>query len=284
MPVWAAKIIIKLILGRLPFRHNVLRNFGIFKHGRMDEAAYALKIFNLHKEIAFPKGLPPNFTALELGPGDSLASALITKACGAKAIYLCDIDHYASSNIQKYKALTSELQKLGLKNIPDLSNVKDITEMLKLCNAFYLTNGLESLRSIPDDTIDFIWSHSVLEHIRKKTFHATMLELHRILIKNNGRASHNVDLQDHLDKSLNNLRFSEFVWENDIFANSGFYTNRLRYAQSVDLIKSTGFEIMEQKSGKWDKLPLPRSKMHTDFSTLPEEELLTRTYRLLLKS
>lgn len=284
MPLWAAKIAAKLILGRLPFRHQLLRNMGIFKHGRMDEAAYALKIFNLHKDSAFPEGLPENFTALELGPGDSLASAIIAKAHGAKAIYLCDVDHYASNDIEKYRTLALELTKIGLKNTPDLSNIKDAPEMLELCNATYLTNGLKGLKSIPDKSVDFIWSHSVLEHIRKKDFSTTMKELHRILKKENGRASHNVDLQDHLEKSLNNLRFPETIWENDIFANSGFYTNRLRYTQSMELIKDAGFEIIGQNAGQWPSLPLPRSKMHSDFHDLPDEELLTRTYSVLLKA
>jgi SAM-dependent methyltransferase len=283
MAIWAAKIAAKLVLGRIPFRHQVLRGLGMFKHGKMDEASHALKIFNLHKNAAFPEGLPANFTALELGPGDSLASALIAKAYGAKAIYLCDVGHYATRDITKYREMISEFQKADLINTPQLKDINNTSDMLDLCNASYLTNGLTGLKSIPDNSVDFIWSHSVLEHIRKKDFTATMHELHRIL-KDTGRASHNVDLQDHLEKSLNSLRFSESIWENDIFANSGFYTNRLRCSESLSLMEKAGFKILKQEQGRWGKLPLPQHKMHPDFSHLSAEELRVRTYSVLLKA
>jgi len=47
-----------------------------------------------------------------------------------------------------------------------------------------------------------------LEHIRKKEFVDTIIETKRIL-KPNGICSHEIDLRDHLNESLNNLRFSE---------------------------------------------------------------------------
>jgi len=103
MALWAAKIAAKLILGRMPFRHQLLRRLGMFKHGQMDEATYALKIFNLHRKATFPDGLPTDFSALELGPGDSLANALIAKAHGAKTVYLCDVGHYTTTDIKNTK-------------------------------------------------------------------------------------------------------------------------------------------------------------------------------------
>lgn len=184
---------------------------------------------------------------------------------------------------KKYQKLATELQKAGLKNIPNLKNISNVSEMLKLCNAHYLTDGLKGLCSIADNTIDFIWSHSVLEHIRKKDFSNTMQELHRIL-KNTGSASHNVDLMDHLEKSLNNLRFPEHIWENDIFADSGFYTNRLRCTESLDLMKQAGFEVLKHEKGRWEDIPIPRPKLYSDFKHLSDEELRIRTYNVLLKT
>ncbi len=281
MAIWAAKIAAKLILGRIPFRHQLLRKLSMFKHGRMDEAAHALSIFNLHKKAAYPGGPPAGISVLELGPGDSLATALIAKAYGAGSVYLCDVDHYATDDIEKYQGMAIELKQSGLDNVPNLANADYLEEMLEACNAQYLTNGLEGLRSIPDKSIDFIWSHSVLEHIRKRDFYDTMLELRRIL-KDTGRVSHNVDLMDHLQKSLNSLRFSESIWENETFANSGFYTNRLRCEESLKLMEKSGFRIVTHEKGQWDELPLPREKMHSDFNSYSDDELRVRTYSILL--
>lgn len=280
--IWAAKIAAKLVLGRLPFKHQLLRGLGMFKHGFMDDAAYALKIFTIHKNAAFPDGLPAGFTALELGPGDSLASALIARAHGAAKSYHCDVGAYASQDIETYRQLAADLRAAGLDNVPDLTPIQSVPEMLALCNAEYLTGGLADLQKIPDNSVDLIWSHSVVEHIRKRDFAPTMAALHRI-VKPQGRVSHNVDLQDHLQKSINNLRFSDGFWENDIVAESGFYTNRLRCQQSLNLMTGAGFQILQENRGTWDSIPLPRHKLHTDFKDLPEPELRTCTYSVLLK-
>ncbi len=282
MAKWAFKIGAKLILGRIPFKHQILRGIGIFKHGEMDNAEYCLKVFNIHKEKAFPEGLPKDFTALELGPGDSLSSALLTSAFGAKQSYHVDVGAYASQDIEHYKTIACDLKEAGV-NVPDINTISAISDMLGVCNAQYFSNGLESLKSIPDHSVDFIWSHSVVEHIRKKDFDATMAELARIL-KPDGRVSHSVDLQDHFEKSLNNLRFSDTFWENEIVANSGFYTNRMQYTKSLESMRNAGFEIISTATGQWDDLPLSKSKMHPSFQELPDDELKIRTYRVVLKT
>ena len=40
-------------------------------------------------------------------------------------------------------------------------------ELLSRCHAEYLTSGVESLRALPAESVDFIWSRHVLEHVRK---------------------------------------------------------------------------------------------------------------------
>lgn len=282
MSKWAAKMGIKLVLGHIPYKHQIMRKLGIFKHGEMDDAEYCLKVFNIHKEKAYPDGLPKNFTALELGPGDSLASALLTKAYGASRSYHVDVGAFASQNIEDYKKIARDLKKYSV-NTPDIQRLSSTAEMLDTCNAQYLSNGLESLKTIADNSVDFIWSHSVVEHIRKKDFNPTMRELARIL-KPYGRVSHSVDLQDHFEKSLNNLRFSEAFWENEIVANSGFYTNRIQYTQSVNSMKNAGFSIVDTATGQWDTLPLKKEKMHKQFQSIPDDELRIRTYHVVLKT
>ena len=77
---WALKIAAKLLVARLPVPYAFWKSVGVFRHGRMDAADYPLKIFKLHLQRAYPQGLPPRSAILELGPGDSIASAVIACA------------------------------------------------------------------------------------------------------------------------------------------------------------------------------------------------------------
>lgn len=283
MSLWPLKIIVKILLSWVPGRHVILRSFGIFRHGEMDDVAYAHKIFKLHAERAFPKGLPKGFTALELGPGDSLLSALIARSYGASKIILSDAGAFASKDIALYHIAAAELREDYGLDVPDISSADNVEKMLEICRAEYLTDGLSGLLRVHDDSIDFIWSHSVLEHVRKADFEPTMRTLARIL-KKDGVISHIVDLQDHLNYALNNLRFSDRLWECDIIANAGFYTNRIGYKTALDVMKNSGVVVANTQTGQWDSLPTPKAKMAAPFRDFPEDDLCVRTYSVLLKA
>jgi len=278
---WALKIIAKLILARLPISYAFWKSIGIFRHGRMDTAQYPIKIFKLHTERAFPSGLPAGLTMLELGPGDSIASALLAAASGAERIYLVDVGNFASRDVQLYQSLARDMQVSGFK-VPDISTADSLEDILQICRAEYLTQGLASLRTIASNSVDFVWSHSVLEHVRKHEFADVLQELKRIA-KPASMASHNIDFQDHLDGALNNLRFSEGLWESSFFADSGFYTNRIPAVTMHDMFKQAGYKIEEQDFGKWPALPIPRRSIHASFDHYKSDELLIRTSHVLLQ-
>ena len=69
----------------------------------MDTSDYSEKIFNMHFKH-FSSTNPKNgFTMLELGPGDSVLSALFGYLNGAEAIYLLDVGSFASADIDLYR-------------------------------------------------------------------------------------------------------------------------------------------------------------------------------------
>jgi len=279
---WALKIIAKLIIARLPMPYSFWRSLSVFRHGSMDSTEYSVKIFNLHLKRAFPDGLPSDAVILELGPGDSLASALLGYASGASKTYLVDVDSFARKDVAFYRALAADLCNRGLQ-CPDLSGVMSFDDILESSNARYLTDGLSSLRTIPSDSVDFIWSHSVLEHVRKDELVSVLGELQRIL-KPGGLSSHNVDYQDHLAYSLNNLRFPEQLWESGFFAKSGFYTNRIPAIWLHRMLQEAGFKILCEEFGKWPELPIPRHALHRDFKKFTDDELCNRTSHILLQA
>lgn len=279
---WAFKIAAKLLLARLPVPYTFWKSLGVFRHGRMDSAEYPMKIFMLHVGRAYPRGLPPQSVILELGPGDSIASAIIGCAYGVKRAYLVDVGNFASKDVSFYRSLADDMRERGV-NAPDLSCAASFEDILRICSAKYLTNGIVDLRQIPSGSIDFIWSHSVLEHVRKHELEAMLLELKRIL-KPGALSSHNIDFQDHLDGALNNLRFSENIWESSFFAESGFYTNRIPAVRMHDMFRMAGFQVMEEAFGQWPAFPTPRRAIHADFQQYSDGELINRTSHVLLRT
>ena len=130
---------------------------------------------------------------------------------------------WSCSTYNRTRLLISYLEEHGFR-MPSLSGISFLEELLDVCNAHYEVRGLASLRNIPDQSVDFIWSQAVFEHIRKDFSLDTMRELRRVL-HNDGVSSHCVDLRDHPGGALNNLRFPKSLWEKDAIANAGFYTN-----------------------------------------------------------
>lgn len=269
---WWMKIPAKLVLSRVPIAYSVFRKYAMFKHGFMDNSAYAFGVVNHHYTIAKP-WLDDDFTALELGPGDSLLSALYLSVFGASKIYLVDAGEFATKEMEPYLSAVNFLEDKGYNVDKADPTATSIEGFYKDVDMRYETNGLDSLREIPSESVDFIYSHAVLEHIREHEFDAVMAEFNRLL-KPGGVCSHNIDLKDHFEESLNNLRLPKTIWESDFFAKSGFYTNRIRHNEMIERFKRSGFEITSKKNHRWDVLPVAKSKFTTPYSEYTDEDLL----------
>ncbi len=193
MPWWL-KIAVKIALSRLPVPYAFWKRFGIFDHGTMDDGAYAFGVFSRHFEMARPG---PDFHCLELGPGDSVATALVARAFGAARTWLVDTGAYASTRPLVYERIRAYVTSKGMGDLPDF---RTFDELLAASNAIYLTGGLSSLRTIPDASVDFIFSQAVLEHVRLADLDGLLRELRRI-VRPFGTMTHQVDLKDHIAES-----------------------------------------------------------------------------------
>ena len=121
-----------------------------------------------------------------------------------------------------------------------------------------------------------------MEHVRKFELDNLVDEMYRVL-KPGGVISHNINYKDHLDESLNNLRFSERLWESKLFANSGFYTNRIPALKMHEIFEEIGFKIKRKSFCKWKKLPIKRSNINKEFDIYTDKVLLNRTSYVLLE-
>jgi SAM-dependent methyltransferase len=268
---WQLKMALKLVLTRLPISYRLWKKARLFRLGGMEQPDYALKVFRKHFDATTFARKTGGFTALEIGPGDSLSSALIARTFGAVRTYLVDVGPFASTEIASYRQLASHLRGLGLQP-PDLENCSTVDQLMDACSVVYLTEGLASLRKIPSASVDFVWSHAVLGHVRRHDFLPTMVELRRIQ-RPDGVGSHYTGFGDILGGKLNDLRFSDRFWESSFIANSGFYTNRLRYQEVLEIFRQAGFNPEILKLTRWEMLPTPQRKMAPRFASLPEQEL-----------
>jgi hypothetical protein len=271
---WVVKIAAKLVLSRVPASYKAFSKLGIFRHGQMNEVEYAAGVFFKHFERLGGESSFAGKTTLELGPGDSLASAVMSHAVGASKCYLVDAGNFATASIEFYVQLAESLRNRGYA-AADLAGSSSVDDVLERTNAVYLTSGVASLSAIADKSVDIIWSHAVLEHIRVHEVSELLRELRRIAA-DSARMSHQIDYKDHLGGSLNNLRFPSKMWEAELMARSGFYTNRIRNSEFLRLIEDAGFSIMHAEPSLWDATPIARGKLAKEFRNLSEIDLRTK--------
>ena len=273
--MWLIKIFIKIIFSRLPIKNDIWRKLGIFRNGGMNNKEYSKKIFFGHledlrkiKDIKQP-------VIMEIGPGDGIATAIYSKLYNSPKVFLIDVADFADKDILVYKDIIESLDSDLFKD-QNFSEIATLEDILKLFNAYYLIDGLKSLQKIESSSVDYLFSHSVMEHIRYSDLDIYIKEMHRVL-KPNGLISHNINYKDHLDDSLNSLRFSFKIWESNLFCKSGFYTNRVPAVEMHKKFKKYGFNMVWEKFGKWPSLPIKREYLHKDFKLYKDDDLMNCT-------
>ncbi|MCB0337010.1 MAG: methyltransferase domain-containing protein [Bdellovibrionales bacterium] len=277
---WRLKVACKLLLSQLPKSQKLLKKLPIFEFGSMADPEYALNVFLRHFD-RMPQSIKgKGFVALELGPGDSLFSMICARAFGASKIYLVDVGSYAEKELLPYRNMISFLNSRGY-SVPEIPEGSSFEDVLELFNAEYLTDGIASLRMIPSNSVDFVWSQAVLEHVIRGEFSELLIELRRIMYEG-GICSHRVDLKDHLNKALNNLRFSDQFWERPFIHRSGFYTNRLRMAEICDLSRGAGFNVELATIDRWEYLPTRKNLLVEHFQQFDEDELRVKGFDMVL--
>lgn len=272
---WWFKIGSKIALSRLPVPYAWWNAVGLFRHGPMLDCAYARQVFDTHFNIA-RSSLPRSFVALELGPGDSLATAVFARAAGAAHTVLVDQGPFALWDPAKYRRFAN----VGT-GAPAV-RYESLREFLAAQNATYLTGGLGSLRTLSDGAVDWSFSNAVLEHVALDEFDQTIAELYRIQ-KPGAVSSHQIDYRDHVGQSLHSLRFSRARWESRLFRSSGFYTNRLRLSQVRRAFTNAGFSVISCTEDRWEALPLRRAVLHADFRSFSDEDLSVRGSLIVLQ-
>lgn len=279
---WWIKIASKILLSRLPLGYSFWSKIELFKHGSMCEANISFPMILSHAQDAGVVSevtlLRDNINVLEFGPGDSISSAIVFDALGARSCTLVDIGAYASRDIEVYLAIIEQMKSAGV-SVPSV-----LFDKVKKGEYFkeYKTNGFASLATIHDNTIDYSFSNAVVEHVLLEQVNLFFSEIKRISAP--GAVSfHRVDLKDHLAEGLNNLRFRRDVWESDLFRLSGFYTNRLRLSDYEEIFNSLGLNYVVLRKRQWNNVPLSRKQLDKLFQGKSNSDLLVHGFDVLIK-
>lgn len=278
---WWIKLTAKLVLARLPIPYSFWRSLGLFRHGEMNQPEHAIATFYKYYDRAKQySNFPERFETLELGPGDSILSGLVARAAGASHAWLVDAGNFATTDVSVCKRTTELLRAQGA--IPPVLEGKAVPEMLRHADIRYLTSGTTSLAEIPDSSIHLVWSQVVLEHVPHDEFRTMAKEMHRIMAPD-GIGVHSIDFRDHLSGKLNNLRFSHRIWESHYFRNSGFYTNRLRPREMLEIFEEAGFTVEVVSDMRWNEIPTPKNRMAGVFRRLPDDDFLIAEMDIVLR-
>lgn len=224
------KILAKLLLARLN-KNFIKRLIGIFRHGNMQDLSYVDSIIKKHFN-GVEKDAKLN--VLELGPGESLSSGIILAQNYPNIkIDFLDVSDFATASTPLYSDF------LNKKNIKIRTNPTET--FLAYIQSKYYTDGLSSIKHLPSNSYDIIFSQAVLEHIFLDEFDEFILNAFRIL-KSTGKFSAQIDFRDHLGGQHTNLAFSNAIWESYLFKNSGFYTNRISPSDMMKRFEQVGFK------------------------------------------
>jgi hypothetical protein len=277
--LWKITLAAKVLAGRLPVLKRLLRRLGYLRLGDAESASYALGVFERHASQAVIDGSRHRGTCLEIGPGESLLTPLLARAAGFEHVVLVD-EGWQLGNDARICADFSRQERARGRNVPEIPARSSIEDVLRLCSTDYLTTGLASLTALGSGSVDFSFSHAVLEHVPRAQALEYLRQLKRVT-KLSGVSSHHIDLKDHLGGSLNHLRFSTARWESDAIRGSGIYTNRLRYSEWLRLFEEAGLSWRIVNRSLFDTLPLERRHMAPAFRELNDDDLRTQGFQVV---
>jgi hypothetical protein len=190
----------------------------------------------------------------EVGTGHKPVVPIGFFLCGAKKVITADVNErldysllrsilfWISKNNRHVRGMYEGLVGSVVLNdrLSIIQKLKNYPKkFLDEANIIYYSPADAANTSLPEKSVDFHLSCTVLEHIPRDTIKHIFVEAKRIL-KDSGIAIHFIDLSDHFehqDKSIskiNFLRFSEDHWQK-IAGNEFAYCNRMR---AVDFFKT----------------------------------------------
>jgi SAM-dependent methyltransferase len=292
----------------LPFASNsvyfaIQRTFGDFRKGLNNPVDRFVAAIHMVEWIEDAGASIAGKRFVEVGTGFMVNLPTALWLLGAGETITVDVNRYLSGSIVKESNDSIReherevLQMFGDRATDDgfrtrfdrlLSFSGNLDALLDMMNVRYISPGDAGALPLPDKSVDFHVSHTVLEHVPPPVISKILAEAKRVMVSG-GLFLHNVDPSDHFCHedmeipAVNFLRFSDAEW--DKWAGNQFmYHNRLRASQYLDLFRSAGVHVLRSESAVDDRSlsALERGfPVDSRFSGMTREDLATRWLRVI---
>lgn len=224
--------------------------------------------------------------ACELGPGGSLSNAFYLYQLGGDSTCLIDVHNFVNTGYilskKEYRdyVLPAEYEKK--RSLPSFKDGASLEKYMKEINAVYYTDGLAGYKRVPNESVDFLYSCTVLQHIRRNIFVDSVNEMYRMM-KLGAVGYHWVDLMDMMGGKKNHLRYSDEYWNDEVHRNMRCYTNRIQCREMCKIFQDAGFKIKRIEREYFDRLPIKKRLLNDGFKGLPKRELYTKTFSIIVE-
>jgi hypothetical protein len=299
MPHWLIKSGIQRLIATLPARQRwnaLFQKLGT-RSLSLSPEMFELRVDQCRKHLEgffeFCSNSIGQFTVLELGTGWFPTLAIGMYLCGAKEIWTYDIDPLLESsrlrlllNYFRDYAERGELVKRLPRLLPE--RLERLTAALggadsetaeQTLGRFNIHAAVRDAQDtdLPPESIDFVFSHGVLEYIPTAVLTNILREFKRVAVPT-AVASHYIDLTDqyhYFDRKitpLNFLKYSSRTWR---YLNSPLiWQSRLRISDYRDLFRTTGWEIMRETNSSAEESTLKQLSLAPEFAKYSSKDLL----------
>ena len=258
---WQYKAKIMQICASLPMGDKIYKviqkNFGNLKANPLSRINMQIEMDRWIREQGM---LIEGRTFFEVGTGHKLTLPIGFFISGAKQVITVDLYrrldfdilqkslHWMVENRKQLESIYKEVVDLTTLNerLNLLQRLQsDPQKFLVEANIQYLAPADATDTGLPNSSVDYHFSTTVMEHIPPKEIKKIFIEARRIL-KNDGVAIHFIDCSDHFqhqDNSItkiNFLKYTEEQWQR-IAGNQFAYCNRLRASEYLRLFSDLSF-------------------------------------------
>ncbi len=215
--------------------------------GNTASSTYAKGIWSFHRDnyARYMQGARPR-TVAELGPGATLATCIAALCDGVERAVGLDVCPYAggsSRNLQMLEELWPAPTQPDPRRQALIGAIEGLGSADRLAALQYVAPWT-SAGALPHDSVDLIFSHSVLEHVDDpETAYTACFRW----LRPGGLMSHKIDHSCHgITRSWNgHYAIPAWLWK-VIRGGRPYLLNRLTTSDHGHLIRAAGFEILQE--------------------------------------
>lgn len=233
---------------------------------------------------------PQNLDYVEVGTGWYPTLPLCYSLAGARSCRTFDVRQHLNEKktFRMLRRLEHHLPAIAEASFRPLGDVEaayarlrestTVGALLRSAGVEYRAPGDAAESGLPDQSVDVVFSNSVLEHVTPEAISRIMRETRRIL-RPGGLAIHSANCGDHyayFDRTITQVNYLTYSarewrrWNNDLL-----YQNRLRPSDFLELAEQAGLRIVLRKTKPRPELlaKLAGMKIAYEFKKYPGEQL-----------